>query len=87
MADEMIERVAKALYAHATGNTDDWYMTNPTPWHKAARAAIEAMRQCTDEMNDAGSDQCDGGEAEESCRCGFMGKIWTAMIDAALKPE
>ena len=50
---------------------------------ETARAVIRAMRNETDEMNDAGADICDG----DRCRCGFMGPIWKAMIDAASPGE
>jgi hypothetical protein len=91
---DMIDRVAKALFADyqksALGPdlTQTWStLPNHAKDHaySQARAAIAAMREPTDEMNDAGADKCDGGCAEESCQCGFMGKIWTAMIDAALE--
>ena len=89
---DMIERVARAIVdtwaAGAVGvegggwNAQDDFGKDAA--RKCARTAIAAMREPTDEMNDAGADKCDGGCAEESCQFGFMGKIWTAMIDAAL---
>ena len=83
---DMVEKVAKAIATKALGEVgrdyDPFAIQKCIPY---ARAAIAAMREPTDEMNDAGADKCDGGCAEESCQFGFMGKIWTAMIDAALK--
>jgi hypothetical protein len=85
---DMIERVAKAVKNCGVFPLGDMreYLS-PEDAITIARAAVEAMREPTDEMNDAGADKCDGGCAEESCQCGFMGKIWTAMIDAALEEK
>ena len=88
---DMIERVAKAMAENDSGPMDSALFA--IHWREfgedyidSARTAIAAMREPTDEMNDAGADKCDGGGcAEESCQFGFMGKIWTAMIDAALE--
>lgn len=86
--NKFVDKAAEALFMedHPTATHEEWLRHNPTSYHRKVRAVIAAMRECTDEMNDAGADKCDGGEAEKSCHCGFMGKIWTAMIDAALKP-
>ncbi len=63
---EMIERVAKAI-----NNVDGCYV-QPQPWHYAeAKAAIEVMREPTEEMT--------RGRFDVSVRG------WYAMIDAALK--
>ena len=86
---DMIERVAQRLFQNmAASDNGAWETADPMITRACmsyARAAIAAMREPTDEMNDAGADKCDGGCAEESCQFGFMGKIWTAMIDAALE--
>lgn len=82
---DMIERVARVI--HVQLEPWDAFGVDRVMWIKVARAAIAAMREPTDEMNDAGADKCDGGCAEESCQFGFMGKIWHAMIDAALEEK
>lgn len=78
MSNGMIERVARAMYDYATGSDVGWPMTNPTPWRKAARAAIEAMREPTDAM----VTQCtDTGHTRDDARA-----VWQRMVDEALKP-
>ena len=86
--NEMVERVAEALWT-ARGNAhDNWPADGPlakqAPWvqrivREEARAAIEAVREPTDAMLDA-------AEYEESdlTREGHA-QIHRAMIDAALK--
>lgn len=75
---EMIERVARALQegddAFPSGSPID-------PWYRgAAMAAIEVMREPTDEMLDAGGIAfAHYTDKRESIR------LWQAMIDAALK--
>lgn len=76
MAETMIERVARALSA-----TQGMYWTEHL---RAARAAIEAMREPTDRMLDA-------GVAANTVELPSGGQIivavdpaWDAMIDAAL---
>ena len=66
--NEMIERVAKVISSHGNGGGAVW----PHDM-RLARAVIEAMREPTEEMNEAGS--------------GFVQSefAWEAMIDAALK--
>jgi len=79
MADTMIERVAQAISGVIPAGND--YATD------AARAAIEAMREPTDEM------LCDGAEAgdhgvlngELHPERRSVGLVWYGMIDAALK--
>ncbi len=84
----MIDRVARAIYAatgpegsNAThGNFDILLPELQDDIRNWARAAIEAMREPTDEMDDAGEamrDQCDHLSAMNA---------WHAMIDAALAP-
>lgn len=74
----MIERVAKAL-SIADGNHPDACSNDEdeipywTLYVKMARAAIEAMREPTEEMANAGA------------KVAFMSAdLWAAMIDAAL---
>ncbi len=82
---EMIERVAKALYLWQEGKSD-WDAAEPESKEdarEAARAAIEAMREPTEDMK-----QC----SEEihwnySCHvCGGLTEGWHKMIDHALTP-
>lgn len=75
---EMIERVARALFEDANGTSDGWENTNQTRWHIAARAAIEAMREPTPGMLQAGYTEMDY-HAE-----GWLRAAWPLMIDAAL---
>lgn len=77
---EMIERVARAV---SQSFHDEGYIegvSDPAEWNeflKAARAAIEAMREPTDRMVwDGGTALHDKGEDTAG--------IWAAMIDAAL---
>lgn len=97
---EMVEKVARAiansmivqnpslvLGADGMSYYDDydnkWYECLPV-----ARAAIEAMREATDEMLIAGAafyhDNWRKDHVREDTSTPF---IWTAMIDAALKEE
>lgn len=90
----MIERGAKALFAElrrqGEGNLGSTYVEDATDMGRVLidgridlpalmRAAIEAMREPTDAMYDAGDEFVgslgDAGNAE---------KVWRAMIDAAL---
>lgn len=82
---EMIEKVAKAIYAgmtiEARGNLpDDWDKIGPDHekarqgWRKVARAALIAMREPTPEMLDAAA-EVDGLAILPE---------WQSAIDAAL---
>lgn len=73
MVESMVERVAKAIaLANRAPDSDDW------PVYVAdARAAIEAMREPTDAMVDAG----------EGTMCPHAGCIFSDMIDAALNEQ
>ena len=64
---EMVERVARAIASHVGYADDDWFKYGP-----AARAAIAAMREPTEEMLKAAYAKA------------FDKEIWQAMIDAAL---
>ena len=93
---EMELRVALAIYKRKTVMPNgELHLMKKTPWEKLqnisrvkylndARAAIRAMRQETDAMNDAGSDVVDARMLAET---GFCGPIWHAMIDAASPKE
>lgn len=69
---EMIERVAKAL---GGGDWDSCPNDRPR-WREDARAAIEAMREPTEEMI----------EAANECEASWK-SIWPAMLDAATEAD
>lgn len=80
---DMVERVARALWDQH-GATAPWDKLPPltrSVYKRQALAAIRAMREPTDEMNDAMADICDG----DRCRRGFMAPVFNAGIEAALK--
>lgn len=70
---EIVERVAESLRASMPGlvNPEAW------PWETLARAAIEAMREPTQEIINAGSDYMPGA--------GYSEGAWRAMIDECLR--
>lgn len=78
----MVEKVARAIYA-AYGFHLSWGEASFT-WRdqclKQGRAAIEAMREPTDEMSCAGLDFDD-----DDGKTLIVSTVWQAMIDAALK--
>jgi hypothetical protein len=84
--NEMIERVAKALledkFPPNVGIALRWDQMNAyerSAWMRAARVAIETMREPTEAMlNAAGS--------LGFCREEDVIEIWGPMIDAALRP-
>lgn len=81
MSDDMVERVARAIFVSA----DDEHNTWPTPDHpecmKMARAALAAMRDPTEAMK-----AVEGVHWDYSCHvCGGLKEGWQAMIDEALK--
>lgn len=75
MADEpdMVERVAGAIRDNIAAALPDGVTLD---YDYAARASIEAMREPTMEMWEAG-DEADGYDVH--------GPVWRAMIDAALQ--
>ncbi len=87
--ESMIERVARARCAEQGINPDAPFrnlvgdkqrIVNWQAWTGEARAAIEAMREPTDAMIDAGAVAEGDGNLEAQAR-----NLWAAMIDAALK--
>jgi hypothetical protein len=74
MPSEMIERVAKVLQDFKVEPPE-----GPVPWDKVAIAAIEAMREPTEEMCFA--PDMSGFDAHDMS----TKHIWQDMIDAALK--
>ena len=77
---DKIEQVARAIQKEHS--SVEWRTLNDfakDAWHRDARAAIEAMREPTEEMAQAGYQVAHGTYSDE-------GEIvWRAMIDAALK--
>lgn len=94
--EEMIERVAKALKAVPIRDlTDPGGELDQLRLREAARAAIEAMREPTEAMKDAGYEALlednwpevwpkDQDGAEYVTEYIEMMLVWPAMIDAAL---
>jgi hypothetical protein len=78
---DLIERVAKAIYEDRNGaGCMPWGRRDEAhkePYRSDARAAIEAMREPTEEMGKAGADHVRNVS-------GGMSGIYRAMIDAAL---
>lgn len=73
----MVERVARAIVDRRHGKGAFIHGENLAD----ARAAIEAMREPTEEMREAwGAEDCDDHPAE----CHINPRRWSAMIDAAL---
>lgn len=90
---EMIERVAKAAYSSLFLDGDEWpevsCSVSAEQFRNAARAAIEAMREPTEEMKKSGSSVTwwngnDDEEWEENVSEYTAADIFRAMIDAAL---
>lgn len=90
MSKSMVERVARAI-ALAALDDDTRAIVDPETWpvaesyYDSARAAIEAMREPTDEMivlkdGMGGNELCDN--ADET----VVRRVWTKLIDAALTP-
>lgn len=84
---EMVERVARALFAHEQGSDEGWNgpllaERGRDMWRKQARAAINAMREPTAGMMHVGS-----GFVYESWGHGptIAKEAWQAVIDEALK--
>ncbi len=78
--NEMIERLSRALF-EADNGKPPYLESSPNGWKsyvKTARLAIEAMRDPTREMEQAGGDYLAGNyPAAEAC--------FRTMIDAALR--
>lgn len=82
---DMIEKVARALCDDTLKRWRSPIALRAEPWRgfiPAARAAIEAMREPTEEMKAP-----DDVHWDYSCHvCGGAKDTWHLMIDAALKP-
>ena len=99
---DMIERVAKAMYAAAekeqgsyvgkySGRTRETEATRLDGWfdfETFARTAIAAMRDCTPAMLDAGSAAHPaGGYTRGTLLTDIIEAEWRAMVDAALEEK
>lgn len=78
---DMVERVKTALIAES----ENQKLTHANFWQALARAAIEAMREPTEEMLQAGTNAVDDGETY-SCRAKAEGAYYD-MLSAALSPK
>ena len=101
---EMVERVSRGLarvsaermmaadpgvFLRFWDSVDYYVSQNWTKYERDARAAIEAMREPTEEMERAGDETgCFVGSDED---VGYHGRkagiVFSAMIDAALSPK
>lgn len=83
---EMLERAAKAHYERL--HYTRWENLTPSTragFLAAMRAAIEAMREPTEEMCDAGADRLDTNDPADRCPGpNDMERAWQTMIDAIL---
>lgn len=89
---EMVEKVARTLHRHAEKTGAWWVPWDLTAdnlqdrWREEARVAIEAMRESTQAMVDAGEETA---YVERGYPSDWMGggsdKVWQAMIDEALR--
>lgn len=80
-SDSMVERVARAICVSEKMNDDD-VLGGWVHWREAARAAIEAMHNPTNEMIDAGKVHLRSMGGHREWR---VGQAFDFMIDAALK--
>jgi hypothetical protein len=82
MSSEMIERCARAIYEKRNGPGCSPWANRPKghkdPYLADARAAIEAMREPTDDMRDAAFD------THFPMSLNQVQEVYRAMIDAAL---
>lgn len=92
MSETMIQRVARALYESKAIPGDDWATESEVHrefCRRQARVAIEAMREPTQAMLDAGADHMHEAidfspEPGEGIDGYDVSPVWDAMIDAAL---
>ena len=83
---EMIERGAAAIYENRRWMQSDrvpfkeLYPSAQSPYLDEARAAIEAMREPTEEMIEAGAHE----NGHQVLRSDLVDQVWVDMIDAAL---
>lgn len=83
MSDSVVERVKAAIAEKMAPAIDVRAPYAKAMFDMAARAAIEAMREPTEEMRIAGSvDPCSGGPD-----LGYETEVYQAIFDAALKGQ
>ena len=91
MSDDMVERVAKAIYESATPRPDKWRWKEldrlQEPYRRIARDVIAAMREPTEAMIDAAlHDYATHGPRQSPFgQDGSFAATWQAMIDEVLK--
>lgn len=83
--NEMIERVARALFVDGGGTAAEWNRTNPNSWHQIAKVAIAAIREPNDALLEAGCH----AHPEDNYHSGttlidIIRAEWVAMVDAAI---
>ena len=84
---DMIERVAKAIFDEGNNPSDDLESDKDITL-RFARAAIEAMREPTDAVMEAGcASNPPGGYHAGTTLRDIIGAEWRAMIDEALKEK
>lgn len=81
---EMIERVAKAIAGVIDSAMPNVYV-HTLDYKAAARAAIQAMREPTEQMVDAVYRQEDPGFCDEPGTPTAPDDVWRQMIDEALE--
>jgi hypothetical protein len=90
LTDDMIERVARAMARQRAAEWPEEYSEVDRIWHHftgLARAAIAAMREPTDTMDDAGGNTFEYYAHSASLLDADATVCWRAMIDAALKGQ
>lgn len=85
---DMVERVARAIYEHQNGPKGGvWWGVDESArtsvWYPLASAAIEAMREPTDEMLLEGADKARNFTSANGPYPRTRA-VWLSMIDAAL---
>lgn len=85
---EMVDRVARVI-ARAVGaeqgiSSDAWIDESWAGWVPDARAAIEAMRESTEEMASAVNREFGFSDGHKSAAMLASPRVWRTMIDAAL---
>jgi hypothetical protein len=81
----MVERVARALEPEAFADDHPYTLADRADAMRAARRAIEAMREPTDGMVSAGVLEAQGHDPRFYDRNDSVADTYAAMIDAALK--
>lgn len=93
MPNPIIERAARVLAkAEYPNQPESWHDENWHEWSETSRTVLRAIREPSEEMNDAGGDVGDNLTSFAKDGSAFLQmdagtKIWQAMIDAALGEE